>query len=91
MALLEAMAARVPIVAARVGGVPDVVTESEALLVPPGRTDALVSALATALSEDQTDRVEAAARRLGADFSLDTWLTAHEEMYRDLVTRKVEP
>jgi glycosyltransferase involved in cell wall biosynthesis len=57
MVLLEAMAARVPIVATRVGGVPDVVSTAEAVLVPSGEPDAI----ADTFTRIQTGR--AAARR----------------------------
>jgi len=43
--LFEAMAADVPIVAARVGGVPDVVSLAEAALVPPADPVALAAAI----------------------------------------------
>jgi len=46
IALFEAMSARVPIVAARVGGVPDVVTSEHALLVPAEQPGAIAEALA---------------------------------------------
>jgi glycosyltransferase involved in cell wall biosynthesis len=45
MVLLEAMAAGTPIVAAAVGGVPDVVSDVEAILVPPADPSALASAI----------------------------------------------
>ena len=46
LALLEAMAAALPIVATRVGAAPDLLTDGEsALLVPPGDAEALASAL----------------------------------------------
>src|SRR5690606_24627963 len=45
MVLLEAMAAGVPVIATRVGGIPDVVSEHEAALVQPESPDALASAL----------------------------------------------
>ncbi len=52
-ALLEAMAAGVPAVATRVGGIPEIVTHGEsALLVPPGDADALAAAIARILWED---------------------------------------
>jgi glycosyltransferase involved in cell wall biosynthesis len=57
--LLEAMAARVPVVATAVGGIPEIVRHEEsALLLPPGDPEALAEALARAVTEPN----EAAAR-----------------------------
>jgi glycosyltransferase involved in cell wall biosynthesis len=59
-ALLEAMAARLPVVATSVGGVPEIVTDGEsALLVEPGDDRAMAQALDRALADP------ALARRLG--------------------------
>lgn len=59
-ALLEAMAARVPVVATAVGGVPEIVTHGEtALLVPPSDAGALADALAQALGRDEEARAMA--------------------------------
>lgn len=59
-ALLEAMAARLPVVATSAGGVPEIVTHGQtALLVEPGDDRALAQAIDTALGDP------ALARRLG--------------------------
>jgi glycosyltransferase involved in cell wall biosynthesis len=51
-ALLEAMAARVPVVATRVGGIPEIVTDGEsALLVPPSEVEPLAAALDRLLAD----------------------------------------
>lgn len=56
MAVLEAMASGLPIIATRVGGLPDLVREN-GLLIDPGRPDQLAEALA-ALKRDPGLRLE---------------------------------
>lgn len=90
MALLEAMAAGVPVIATRVGGVPDVVSESEAFLVPDGDAAGIALAMDAATLDDQTALVERAGRRLTSQFALDPWLATYEELYREMTQSKVD-
>lgn len=82
--LLEAMAAGVPIVATRVGGVPDLISDTEGSLVPSEDPDALAAAIRTAFNDpDSTQRqASAARRRILTDFDVQTWLGRYEEIYR---------
>jgi glycosyltransferase involved in cell wall biosynthesis len=84
--LFEAMAVRTPIVATRVGGVPDVVSGSEAILVRSEEPAALAAAIREAYSAPDAAlvRARAAHRRLVAHFSLEPWLARYEELYRAL-------
>jgi glycosyltransferase involved in cell wall biosynthesis len=50
--LLESMATRVPFVASRVGGIPEIATDGIDLLVPPGDPAALADAIVQQLSRD---------------------------------------
>jgi glycosyltransferase involved in cell wall biosynthesis len=86
--LLEAMAAGVPIVAAAVGGVPDVVSSEEALLVTPGDPAALARALRQVADDSAAAATRAgrAAARLRAERSLPQWLAAYEGVYRRAVS-----
>ena len=53
-ALLEAMAARVPVVATSVGGIPEIVSNGEsALLVEPGNSRAMAQCIAEILTDDK--------------------------------------
>ncbi len=83
IALFEAIAADVPIVATAVGGVPDVVTVREALLVPPEDPAALAAAVRE-LHRDAVsgrERARAAAARVAERYGLDAWLDAYERIY----------
>jgi glycosyltransferase involved in cell wall biosynthesis len=84
IALFEAMYARVPIVATRVGGVPDVVTSEHALLVPAEQPGAIAGALAELRHDPPaaTHRSELARDRVLQAFSAEAWLDALEEVYR---------
>jgi glycosyltransferase involved in cell wall biosynthesis len=83
MVLFEAMAAGTPIVATAVGGVPDVVSCREALLVPPENPASLAGAIRAVRDDPEATaaRVEGARRRLAEDFGVDPWLTQYEELY----------
>lgn len=82
--LFEAMHAGVPVVATRVGGVPEVVGESEALLVP--REDP--TALAAAIDQVAANRAAAAVRATAAKETLERrfaggpWVAAYDAAYR---------
>jgi glycosyltransferase involved in cell wall biosynthesis len=84
IALLEAMNARIPIVATSVGGVPDVVGPAHALLVPSEQPQEIASALRE-LSHNPfaaKERSEAAKDRLTRGFSPRDWMAAVERVYR---------
>lgn len=85
--LFEAMAAGVPIIATRVGGVSEILDPSCALLVPPD-----VERLAGALREvfvdpDAADRRARAARERLEAFRPGPWLEAYEDIYRRVAVR----
>jgi glycosyltransferase involved in cell wall biosynthesis len=89
IALFEAMAARLPIVATAVGGVPDVVTDREAILVPSEDPEALGLALARVFSEPATaNRVAAAATRLDDQYGVSAWVERHDEVYRAAIAAR---
>ena len=81
--LLEAMAARAPIVATAVGGVPEAVGAGEALLVAPEDPAALAQAIGASLKDPEAAllRAQHAAERLERQFSLRPWLEQYEAVY----------
>ena len=87
MVLLEAMAAGVPLVVTAVGGVPDVVTEREALLVAPEHPELLARALESIRIQPEAARERAAAAkaRLESAYALEPWLDRYEAVYRQLI------
>lgn len=89
IALLEAMGAGVPIVATRVGGVVDVVSEREALLVGPERPDQLAAAIRHVHDDPEgaRHRADAARKRLNEDFSLDVWIRRYDGIYETAVAQ----
>ena len=88
MVLLEAMALGVPIVASRVGGIPEVLTHDEdAILVPAKDPSALAGAIGhVAESPELRSRLIRAAReRVQSQFSIQLSAAKMRDMYRSLV------
>lgn len=85
LALLEAMAAEVPIIASGVGGIPEALDQGRAgLLVAPGRVAALREAMATVLDEPQqaAARARQARQRLAAVYSSQAMAERYLQVYR---------
>lgn len=93
VAALEAMAAGLPVIASRVGGLPEAVIDGETgLLVPPGDAAALTAALAR-LGADRAcaRRLGAAgAARVAAHFSLAAMAAGTLAVYRLLAATSAE-
>jgi glycosyltransferase involved in cell wall biosynthesis len=84
--LFEAMAAGVPVVATAVGGIPDVVTSKEAVIVPPRDPTELAAALRRLVQNDTSaaERVRSAHERLER-YALGPWLDQYDRIYASIV------
>jgi glycosyltransferase involved in cell wall biosynthesis len=84
LALLEAMAARVAVVATAVGGVPEVVVHRESgLLVPPNDAAALQQAIVELMTQPQQrlQMAEQAGKRVRERFDLAVMAQAYRRLY----------
>jgi glycosyltransferase involved in cell wall biosynthesis len=91
LALLEAMAAGLPVIATRVGGLPEVVTDGEnGLLIPPRDAEALAGALERLLADPAWARElgDHARDHVREHFSLDQLGREINELYGALVEKK---
>jgi glycosyltransferase involved in cell wall biosynthesis len=72
VALVEAMAYGVPVIATGVGGVPELLENGAGVLVPPGDSDALTEALARVLGSStlRAELARAGRRRVEAEFEV---------------------
>ena len=94
VALIQAAAAGVPIIATRVGGIPEIVRDKfNGLLINPESTEAIVSAVKELLSEPET------AQRLGEngkklvtrEFSTNSMVQGNIRVYQELMSSKLIP
>jgi glycosyltransferase involved in cell wall biosynthesis len=90
LSVMEYMAAGLPVVATRVGGVPDLIADGvHGLLVAPGDARALADAIG-ALLDDPARRAEMGAlarERQRAEFDLDVMVGRVQALYEELFAR----
>ncbi|MCS7062172.1 MAG: glycosyltransferase family 4 protein [Anaerolineae bacterium] len=92
LSVIEALAAGLPVVATRVGGVPEVIRHGEnGLLVPPADTSALRDALLTVLSLDEVMRArwQEAARQTASLFTAEEMAIRTMNVYRSALKHEV--
>ena len=87
MVVLEAMAAGTPLVAAAVGGIPDLVSSAEAWLVPAEDPASIAKALGAIRSDPDraSGRAAAAHLRFRGEFGMELVLDRYENVYRRLM------
>jgi glycosyltransferase involved in cell wall biosynthesis len=90
-ALLEAAAASVPVIASRVGGIPEIVADGATgvLVEAPVSADGLASALGDLLADgDKRARLAQNARaRFDAEFTAARWAQRLRELYQAILSR----
>ena len=90
-AVLEAMSAAKPVVATRVGGVPELVVDGETgILVPPEDPDSLARAIVELLrNNERAQRMGNAGRkRVQKHFSLTAMVSKTDHLYQELLNTK---
>jgi glycosyltransferase involved in cell wall biosynthesis len=90
LAVLEAMAAGVPVIATAIGGTDEVVRDGETgMLVPPANPAALAAAIARALAgRESASRLALAARSLVArEYSVASMVRSVSHLYEELLAR----
>jgi glycosyltransferase involved in cell wall biosynthesis len=88
LTLLEAMAARKPVIATRVGGIPEIVEDGQTgLLVPPSDPPALAAAIRSLLVDpDRAERLASAGRaRVQRDFTLEAMVRGVAAVYDEVL------
>ncbi|HPC18600.1 MAG: glycosyltransferase [Kiritimatiellae bacterium] len=91
LAVVEAQAAALPVVATQVGGIPDIVEHGKTgFLIPPEKPEALAEVIATlAANPDRAARMGAAGReKAAAQFDIRKCARQYAELYRDVLNGK---
>ena len=86
MAILEAMANGLCVIASRVGGIPDLIDDSCGILLPPGEVDLLARSLHDVIADGQM-RValgSAGLTRVRQEFDVDVVWRRFDELYRQV-------
>ena len=89
-AVIESMAAGVPVVASQVGGNPELLTQERGILVPAGEETSLAEAMLALLQNDalRTQMGQNCRRFALENFTIEKMRGQHERLYLQLLARK---
>lgn len=93
-ALIEAMAAGMPVVASRVGGIPEIVTDGQnGVLVEPGRPAALASAIVDLMDHPSAAVALGSAARswVSRTYSFERMVSSTERVYMEEIETHASP
>lgn len=91
LAVVEACAAGLPIIASNVGGIPEIIRDNiDGLLVPPANEQAIAEAIVKLLSNPDlaTRLAQQAQKRAFSEFSAEAMTTKYVDLYFDLLKRR---
>jgi len=91
LSLLEAMSARVPVIATNVGGTSEVVIDNQTgILVPTGSSLALSEAILSLLNDEKlrTNLIQAAEDKIRNEFNISHMVNAYRDLYVTLMKQK---
>jgi glycosyltransferase involved in cell wall biosynthesis len=90
MVVIEAMSAGRPLIASRIGGIPDIVTHGESgLLVNPGDTEGLRQAIELLLTTPEMRlRMGKAAKHRSAEFRASAVIPRIEQIYHSIISQR---
>lgn len=89
--ILEAYGAGIPVVTTRIGGIPEIVDESCAIMVEPGDIDALFEAMKTLVEDDELYvRLCEGAKRKRDAFSSDLLTERFVTLCRQVLSRRAD-
>ena len=93
LTIIEAMAARCPVISTAVGGIPEMITGGESGFLAPARDPRALAAALITLHRDPLLRHsmgEAGERRARALFSLNGMLDSYRRVYREVLTENCQ-
>ncbi len=87
IAIMEAMAAKKPVIATRVGGIPEIVTPETGILVSPQNSEQLATAIQGLLSDPlkRAQLGEAGFQQVHDRFSIETMINEYHSLYEQVI------
>ncbi len=85
LALLEALASGIPVIATDVGGISEVIDTTSGILIPKNSVEALVEAISRMLRNEDRQKLKKGALIAARKFSIENTARKYVELYKEMV------